>query len=88
MIFEELGVPTLINAAGTVTRLSGGRMAPEVTEAMRQASLACVDMVQLQAGACRVIREVTGAAGIVTSGASAAVLLGTAACLAGLTRGG
>ena len=88
MIYQELGVPTLINAAGTVTRLSGGIMAPEVAEAMRQASLACVDMVQMQAAACRAIRAATGAeAGIVTSGASAAVLLGAAACLAGLDPG-
>ena len=84
-IYAELGVPEIINACGTVTRLSGGLMAPEVAEAMRQASLACVDMVQLQAAASRIIREATGAeAGIVTAGASAAVLLGTAAILAGL----
>ncbi len=84
-IYSDLGVPEIINACGTVTRLSGGLMAPEVAEAMRQASLACVDMVQLQAAASRIIREATGAeAGIVTSGASAAVLLGTAAILAGL----
>ena len=84
-IFETLGVAPLINAAGTVTRLSGGMMAPEVAEAMRQASLACVDMLELQAAACRAIRAATGAeAGMVTSGASAAVLLGAAACLAGL----
>jgi L-seryl-tRNA(Ser) seleniumtransferase len=88
MIFEDLGVTPLINACGTVTRLSGGTMAPEVAEAMRQASLACVDMAQLQAAACRVIRGATGAeAGIVTSGASAAVMLGAAACLAGLDPG-
>ena len=88
MIYDELGVTTLINAAGTVTRLSGGIMAPEVAEAMRQASLACVDMVEMQAAACRAIRAATGAeAGIVTSGASAAVLLGAAACLAGLDPG-
>jgi len=84
-IYATLGVPEIINACGTVTRLSGGLMAPEVAEAMRQASLACVDMVQLQAAASRIIREATGAeAGIVTSGASAGVLLGTAAILAGL----
>ena len=84
-IYAELGVPEIINACGTVTRLSGGLMAPEVAEAMRQASLACVDLVALQAAASRIIREATGAeAGIVTSGASAAVLLGTAAILAGL----
>jgi L-seryl-tRNA(Ser) seleniumtransferase len=88
MIYDDLGVVPLINACGTVTRLSGGMMAPEVAEAMRQASLACVDMVQLQAAACRVIRQATGAeAGIVTSGASAAVMLGAAACIAGLDPG-
>ena len=53
--------------------------------AMIAASGDCVDMMELQAGACRVIARVTGAqAGIVTSGASAAMLLGAAACLAGL----
>jgi len=87
VIFAELGVRPVVNAAGTVTRLSGGVMAPEVAEAMRQASLACVDMVELQAAASREIRAATGAAGIVTSGASAAVLLGAAACLAGLDPG-
>ena len=60
-IYATLGVPEIINACGTVTRLSGGLMAPEVAEAMRQASLACVDMVQLQAAASRTIREATGA---------------------------
>lgn len=84
-IYDALGVAPVINACGTVTRLSGGVMAPEVAEAMRQASLHCVDMVALQAAACRVIRELTGAeAGIVTSGASAGILLGAASCLAGL----
>jgi L-seryl-tRNA(Ser) seleniumtransferase len=60
-------------------------MHPEVLAAMRDAAGACVDMVALQASASRVIARVTGAeAGIVTSGASAALLLGAAACLAGL----
>ena len=36
-IYSDLGVPEIINACGTVTRLSGGLMAPEVAEAMRQA---------------------------------------------------
>jgi L-seryl-tRNA(Ser) seleniumtransferase len=84
-IYARFGVPTIINACGTVTRLSGGRMHPDVAAAMVAASADCVDMVALQAGACRVIRQVTGAqAGIVTSGASAGILLGAAACLAGL----
>jgi seryl-tRNA(Sec) selenium transferase len=84
-VYARFGVPTVINACGTVTRLSGGRMHPEVAQAMIAASGDCVDMTELQAGACRVIARVTGAhAGIVTSGASAAILLGAAACLAGL----
>jgi len=83
--YARFGVPTLINACGTVTRLSGGHMHPDVAAAMAAASTECVDMLALQAGASRVIARVTGAAaGIVTSGASAAVLLGAAACLAGL----
>jgi len=83
--YTRFGVPTVINACGTVTRLSGGRMHPEVAAAMVAASSECVDMLALQAGASRVIARVTGAdAGIVTCGASAAVLLGAAACLARL----
>jgi D-glucosaminate-6-phosphate ammonia-lyase len=84
-VYARFSVPTVINAAGTVTRLSGGHIHPEVLAAMRDASGECVDMLALQAGASRVIARVTGAeAGIVTSGASAALLLGAAACLAGL----
>lgn len=84
-IYERFGVQTVINACGTVTRLSGGRMHPEVSAAMVAASSECVDMVDLQAGACRMIARITGSdAGVVTSGASAGILLGAAACLAGL----
>jgi L-seryl-tRNA(Ser) seleniumtransferase len=85
VIYESLGVAPIINAAGTNTRLSGGMMHPDVTAAMAEAATACVDMLDLQAAASRVIAEVTGAeAGIVTSGASAALLLGAAACMARL----
>jgi D-glucosaminate-6-phosphate ammonia-lyase len=84
-IYERFGVPTVINACGTVTRLSGGHMHPDVAAAMVAASGECVDMSALQAGASRVITRITGAqAGIVTSGASAGIFLGAAACLAGL----
>jgi L-seryl-tRNA(Ser) seleniumtransferase len=82
-IYDTIGVPTVINAAGTNTRLSGGIMHPEVTAAMAEASTACVEMHTLQAAASRAIAEATGAeAGVVTSGASAALLLGAAACMA------
>ena len=84
-IYESLGVAPVINAAGTNTRLSGGLLHPEVTAAMTAASTACVDMLDLQAAASREIAAATGAeAGLVTCGASAALLLGAAACMAGL----
>ena len=84
-IYKRLGVPTLINATGPATRLSGSLLPAEVTEAMREASQYCVDMTELQARASQIIAEITGAeAGYVTSGAAAALLLGTAACVAGL----
>ena len=84
-IFARFGVPTVINGCGTVTRLGGGMMHANVLAAMTEAAGASVDMLALQAGASRVIARVTGAAaGIVTCGASAALLVGAAACLTGL----
>lgn len=87
-IYARLGVPTIINAKGTATRLSGGIMAAEVAEAMREATQACVDMGELQSRASQIIAGITGAeAGYVTSGAAAGLLLGTAACVTGLDPG-
>ncbi|HVY52087.1 putative transferase [Hypericibacter adhaerens] len=84
-VFERLGAATLINAYGPMTRFGGGIMGEEVAAAMREATQYCVDMPALQAAASRIIADVTGAeAGIVTSGASAGLLLGTAACVTGL----
>ena len=42
-IYERLGVRTLINAAGSLTRLSGTLMPPEVVEAMAEAAKFCTD---------------------------------------------
>ena len=84
-IYDRLGVTPIINACGPNTRLSGGIMAPEVAQAMVEASQHCVDMVELQARASELIAEATGAeAGLVTSGAAAGVLLGLAAAMTGL----
>jgi D-glucosaminate-6-phosphate ammonia-lyase len=84
-VYRRLGVRPVINASGTLTRLGGSRMAPEVLEAMAAASRSYVRIEDLQEAAGRVIAEATGAeAGYVTSGAAAGLLLGTAACIAGL----
>lgn len=82
---NAFGVRPIVNGVGTNTRLSGGPLHHEVAEAMRAASEACVDVLDMQAAACREIAAATGAeAGIATCGASAALLLGAAAILAGL----
>jgi len=82
-IYATLGVPRRINAAGTLTRLGGSLMEPEVLQAMVDAAGASVDIAELQAAASRVIAKATGAqAGIVTSGAAAALTLASAACMA------
>ena len=82
-LHERLGVARRINGAGTLTRLGGSLMAAPVLDAMREAALASVDIAQMQTAASTRIAEATGAqAGIVTSGASAALTLATAACLA------
>jgi D-glucosaminate-6-phosphate ammonia-lyase len=87
-IYERLGVPTIINAKGPSTRLSGNLLHEEVARSMTEASQQCVDMAVLQARASEIIAEVTGAeAGLVTSGAAAGLLLGTAACVTGLDPG-
>lgn len=87
-IYDRFGVRTIINAKGPSTRLSGGFLHPEVSAAMAEAGSYCVDMTELHAGASKVIAEATGAeAGIVTSGAAAGLLLGTAACITGLDAG-
>ena len=87
-IFARLGVPTIINAAGPATRLGGGRADPEVAAAVAEAMGHCVAIETLQERASEIIAGHTGAeAGLVTSGAAAALLLGAAACLTGLDPG-
>lgn len=84
MNYDDLGVPRLINAAGTLTRLGGSLMDAEVTSAMAEAARSFVRMDALHAAASRRIAEATGAeAGLVTAGAAASLTLAAAACLAG-----
>jgi D-glucosaminate-6-phosphate ammonia-lyase len=80
--YAALGVKRRINAAGTLTRLGGALMAPEVVDAMGAAARWSVDIGELQAAASRTIARVTGAeAGLVTTGAAAALTLGAAAAM-------
>lgn len=87
-IYEELGVPTVVNASGTKTRIGGSRIREEALKAMNRAAESFVRLSDLQANASERIAEATGAeAGYVTNGAASALLLGTAACIAGTDPG-
>lgn len=83
-IYQELGVPTLINAAGTVTRYGGSVMAPAVLDAMREASgeFCKLDDLQEKIGQ-RIAKILDVQAAYVTSSASAGLALTTAATMAG-----
>jgi L-seryl-tRNA(Ser) seleniumtransferase len=82
---HALGIQPIVNASGTLTRHSGSAIDPAVAAAMTAAAQACFDIGELQGRASAAIAQATGAeAGIVTAGASAGLLLGAAACVAGL----
>jgi L-seryl-tRNA(Ser) seleniumtransferase len=83
-IYERLGVRTRINAKGTYTYLTGSLMPPEVSHAMEEASQHYVFLVDLQEAVGKKMAEMLGVeAAMVTSGAAGAIMLGTAACVAG-----
>jgi uncharacterized pyridoxal phosphate-dependent enzyme len=82
--YDDLGVPPIINAAATLTRLGGSRMPPPVVEAMAAAAGAFVDLAALQERVGARIAELThNAACYVSSGAAAGLTLAVAACITG-----
>jgi len=84
-IYRRLGVRTVVNARGNATLAGGTLMDPEVVAAMAEAARSFVRIGDLQEAAGELIAEQTGAeAGYVTTGAAAALTLGSAAILAGL----
>ena len=86
-IYDEIGIPCVINAAGSMTYLGGSLMHPEVLEAMRSAAGAYVLIEDLLQWASGEISAHTGAeAGLVTTGTTGGLILATAACLTGVDR--
>ena len=82
--FKELGVTPVINAAATMTFLSGSLMLPEVLDAINSTSHHFANMYELQDKVGAKIAEMLHVeAAMVTSGAACALLLGTAACITG-----
>ena len=84
-LFKELGVTPVINASVTMTFLSGSLMLPEVLAAINSTSHDFADMYELQDKVGAKIAEMLQVeSAMVTSGASCAILLSTAACITGL----
>src|SRR6201993_4766951 len=80
--YAKLGVPTIINAAGTYTTLTAACMPPEVLAAVQKSALHPVRLHDLQQKAGEYIaRRLRCEGAVVTSGASGAISLATAACL-------
>jgi L-seryl-tRNA(Ser) seleniumtransferase len=82
-MLARLGLSRVINAAGTLTRLGGRPMTAEVAAAMAEAATISLDIAALQQLAGERIAALLGAeAAMVTTGASAALTLAAAACIA------
>ena len=82
--FREIGVKPFINAAAAYSALGGRNMWPEVVEAMEYARTRNVIMEELQDAVGRRLAQLVGCeSAMVTSGATSAMTLGTAACVTG-----
>src|ERR1700735_4619517 len=80
--YAKLGVPTIINAAGTYTTLTAACMPPEVLAAVQKAAPHPVRLHELEQRAGEYIaRRLQCEGAVVTSGASGAISLAAAACL-------
>ena len=80
--YDKLGVPKIINAAGTYTTLTAACMPPVVLAAVQKAALHPVRLADLQTNSGEYIAKRLQCEGaVVTSGASGAITLATAACL-------
>jgi L-seryl-tRNA(Ser) seleniumtransferase len=87
LTYRDLGVRPFINAAGTITKLGGSRMPPEVLAAMTAAAGAFVDLDELHLRAGRALAERIGVpAAFISCGAASGMTLAAAACLTGIDR--
>ncbi len=87
-IYGEMGVQPIINAAGSLTRMGGSLMPPEVVEAMAAAAERFVDIEELHIAAGRRVAELIGVeAAHVCGSATAGIALMAAACMTGTDIG-
>ncbi|AOS64184.1 PLP-dependent transferase [Actinoalloteichus hymeniacidonis] len=82
---RDLGLSPVINAAATLTKLGGSRLAPPVLAAMAEAAGNFVDLPELHRRVGERLATVTrNEAAYVTSGAAAGMSLAIAGCVTGL----
>lgn len=80
--YQKLGVTPFINAAGTYTVLSASTMPDEVQAAVALAAKKPVNLLELiDASGAYLAKQLRCEGALVTSGAAAALVVGTAACV-------
>jgi len=80
----SLKLRPVINAAGTMTKYGGSRMFPKAVEAMAEASTLFLDIDTLLQESGSYIANLLNVEGaLVTAGASAGIVISTAACIIG-----
>lgn len=80
--YQKLGVTPFINAAGTYTVLSASTMPDEVQAAIALAARQPVNLDELlEASGAYLAKRLRCEAALVTAGAAAALVIGTAACI-------
>jgi uncharacterized pyridoxal phosphate-dependent enzyme len=83
-IYDRLGVKKVINAQGSISKIGGSLMAPEVLAAMGEAAQSFVEISEFLNKAGRHLATLIGVeAAFITSGAAAGLVLSTAACMTG-----
>jgi uncharacterized pyridoxal phosphate-dependent enzyme len=81
--YDKLGVAKIINAAGTYTVLTAATMPPQVQAAVAKAAKHPVRLLDLQSKAGEYLaKRLQCESAMVTAGASSALTLGAAACIA------
>ena len=86
-LFEKIGIKKYINAHDTLTIYGGSRMNEKVLNAMAETAKYFVDMDELQEVLGEKIAKLTHNEGAyITNGASAGLLISSAACMAGKSK--
>lgn len=84
MSYASLEVQTIINAAGSLSRLGGSVLSPGVSEAMKEASKNFIDLPFFHDRVGEELARITNnEAACISNGAAAGILVSVAACLAG-----